>query len=62
MKDVDRRRDIDDDRDNTNGDDRKGSFSHCRGFETIPLINLFQSTWDLPSLLTTSSIPPSRQL
>ena len=24
MKDVDRRRDIDDDRDNTNGDERKG--------------------------------------
>ena len=24
MKDVDRRRDVDEDRDNTNGDDRKG--------------------------------------
>ena len=27
MKDVDRRRDNEDDRDNTNGDDRKGGFS-----------------------------------
>lgn len=31
MKDVDRRRDIDDDRENTNGDDRKGSFTHYKG-------------------------------
>ena len=31
MKDVDRRRDIEDDRENTNGDDRKGSFFHCEG-------------------------------
>ena len=29
MKDVDRRRDVDDDRENTNGDDRKGSFTSC---------------------------------
>lgn len=27
MKDVDRRRDVDDDRENTNGDDRKGSLT-----------------------------------
>ena len=27
MKDVDRRRDIDEDRDNANGDDRKGRFT-----------------------------------
>ena len=27
MKDVDRRRDNEDDRDNTNGDDRKGDFT-----------------------------------
>lgn len=31
MKDVDRRRDIEDDRDNTNGDDRKGSFTRSEG-------------------------------
>lgn len=31
MKDVDRRRDADDDRDNTNGDDRKGRAPHDEG-------------------------------
>lgn len=31
MKDVDRRRDADDDRDNTNGDDRKGGASYDKG-------------------------------
>ncbi|KAL9073854.1 MAG: hypothetical protein Q9161_002686 [Pseudevernia consocians] len=30
MKDVDRRRDIEDDRENTNGDDRKGSFTRYK--------------------------------
>lgn len=31
MKDVDRRRDIEDDRENTNGDDRKGIFTRYKG-------------------------------
>ena len=31
MKDVDRRRDIEDDRENTNGDERKGTFTPCLG-------------------------------
>ena len=35
MKDVDRRRDIDDDRENTNGDDRKGNFTRCEGLGTF---------------------------
>ena len=29
MKDVDRRRDVDDDRENANGDDRKGNWTRC---------------------------------
>ena len=29
MKDVDRRRDNDDDRENANGDDRKGNWTRC---------------------------------
>lgn len=53
MKDVDRRRDIDDDRENTNGDDRKGKFTRCKDLDP-PLIDLFQSTSDLLFLLTTS--------
>lgn len=40
MKDVDRRRDVEDDRENTNGDDRKGSFTHCSGL-AISLNNPF---------------------
>ena len=32
MKDVDRRRDVDDDRENANGDDRKGNWTPCNGF------------------------------
>ena len=32
MKDVDRRRDIEDDRENTNGDDRKGSSTCYKRF------------------------------
>ena len=61
MKDVDRRRDIEDDRENTNGDDRKGSFAIVNYSETL-LIRPIKSTWDLPFPLTTSSTPPNRQL
>lgn len=43
MKDVDRRRDVEDDRENTNGDDRKGGFPIVRNLDRL-LINLFQST------------------
>ena len=38
MKDVDRRRDNEDERDNTNGDDRKGESTFDREFDS-PLIN-----------------------
>ena len=31
MKDVDRRRDVDDERENANGDDRKGKWTRCNG-------------------------------
>ena len=50
MKDVDRRRDIDDDRENANGDDRKGTIYGCKGLgqsnDRILLVDVGSPTHD----------------